>query len=85
MENIEIARALAETADLMEIAGEDGFRIRSYRNAASVIEGYPERIASIIGDPERKLTDMPGIGKGIAAVIEELEARGSFPKRDELM
>ena len=43
MENAEIARLFAETADLMEIAGEDGFRIRSYRNAASVIEGYPEQ------------------------------------------
>jgi DNA polymerase (family X) len=41
MENREFARVLAETADLMEIAGEDGFRIRSYRNAASAIEGYP--------------------------------------------
>ena len=37
MENREIARLLYETADLMEIAAEDGFRIRSYRNAASVI------------------------------------------------
>jgi len=85
MENIEIARVLAETADLMEIAAEDGFRIRSYRNAASAVEGYPERIASILHDPARKVTDIPGIGKGIAAVITELDARGSFAKRDELM
>ncbi len=41
MNNHEIARMLLETADLMEIAGEDGFRIRSYRNAASVVDGYP--------------------------------------------
>ena len=39
---------LYETADLMEIAGEDGFRIRSYRNGASTLEGYPERIADVI-------------------------------------
>ena len=38
---VRFARMLAETADLMEIAGEDGFRIRSYRNAASAIEGLP--------------------------------------------
>ncbi len=37
MENRQIANLLSETADLMEVAGEDGFRIRSYRNAASVI------------------------------------------------
>ena len=31
----------------MEIAGEDGFRIRSYRNGAAAIEGHPERISGI--------------------------------------
>jgi len=85
MENIEIARVLAETADLMEIAAEDGFRIRSYRNAAAVIEGHPERLANILHDPSRKVTDIPGIGKGIAGVLVDLEERGSFAKRDELL
>ena len=51
MENREFARVLSETADLMEIAGEDGFRIRSYRNAASAIEGYPERVDDILAEP----------------------------------
>ena len=85
MENIEIAKLLSETADLMEIAAEDGFRIRSYRNAAAVIEGYGERLATLRADPARKLTDIPGIGKGIAGVIEEIETRGSFDRRDELL
>src|SRR5690242_1191778 len=84
MENREIARLLSETADLMEIAAEDSFRIRSYRNAASVIESYPERIEDILRDPERKVTDIAGIGKGIAAVLEEIRARGTFAKRDTL-
>jgi len=53
MENAEIASLLYETADLMEIAGEDPFRIRSYRNAASVLEGYPEPVSAILKDPER--------------------------------
>jgi DNA polymerase (family X) len=69
MENRELARILNETADLMEIAAEDGFRIRSYRNAAGVIESYPERIADICANPERKITDVPGIGKGIGGAI----------------
>jgi DNA polymerase (family 10) len=85
MDNREIACLLSETADLMEIAGEDGFRIRSYRNAAGVIEGLPERVADIAKDPERKLTDIPGIGKGIAGVVCEVLERGSFGKRDELL
>jgi DNA polymerase (family 10) len=85
MENREIARLLEETADLMEIAGEDGFRIRSYRNAASVIEGYPEPVSAILKDPEQKVTDIPGIGKGIASALEEIEQRGSFERRDEML
>ena len=74
MDNRNIARMLNETADLMEIASEDGFRIRSYRTAAGVVEGYPEQLSAILKDPARKLTDIPGIGKGIAAVVEEIEA-----------
>ncbi|QOY91073.1 DNA polymerase/3'-5' exonuclease PolX [Paludibaculum fermentans] len=85
MENLEIARMLAETGDLMEIGGEDGFRIRSYRNAASVIEGYPERIADILNDPARKVTDIQGIGKGIAEALKEIVTRGSFARRDEML
>lgn len=85
MENRELARILNETADLMEIAGEDGFRIRSYRNAAGTIESYPERIADICADPARKITDVPGIGKGIGGAVLDILARGSFGKRDELL
>ncbi len=85
MENKEIARILNETADLMEIAAEDGFRIRSYRNGASAVEGYPERVEAILKDPSRKITDIPGIGKGLAFVLEELVARGSCERRDELL
>ncbi|HXG31998.1 MAG TPA: DNA polymerase/3'-5' exonuclease PolX [Bryobacteraceae bacterium] len=85
MENREIARLIAETADLMEIAGEDPFRVRSYRNGASAIENLPERVEDIVKNPNRKLTDIPGIGKGLATVIEEILERGSFERRDKLL
>jgi DNA polymerase (family 10) len=85
MENREIARLLAETADLMEIAAEDPFRTRSYRNGAAAIEGYPERVLDVLNDPGRKVTDIPGIGKGLAAVLEEIAGRGSFERRDQLL
>jgi len=85
VENKEIARVLWETADLMEIAAEDGFRIRSYRNGATAVEGYPERIADILADPERKVTDIPGIGKGLAAVLKEIVDHGSCERRDLLL
>ena len=85
MENKEIARVLWETADLMEIAAEDSFRIRSYRNGATAIEGYPERIADILRDPARKVTGIPGIGKGLAVVISEIVDHGSCERRDLLL
>jgi DNA polymerase (family 10) len=85
LENKEIARLLFETADLMEIAAEDGFRIRSYRNGATAVEGNPERIMDILRDPERKVTDIPGIGKGLAQVLAEIVERGSCERRDLLL
>jgi DNA polymerase (family 10) len=85
MENPEIARLLAETADLMEIGGEDPFRIRSYRNAAAAIENHPERIIDILRDPNRDVTSIPGIGKSIAGALREIAERGSFARRDEML
>jgi DNA polymerase (family 10) len=85
MENRAIAKLISETADLMEISAEDPFRIRSYRTAAGVIEGYPEQVSAILKDPSKKLTDISGIGKGIASVIEEIEERGTFERRDEML
>jgi len=85
MENREIARVLWETADLMEIAGEDSFRIRSYRNGATAIEGIPERVIDILRNPERKITEIPGIGKGLAMVVQEIIDRGSCERRDALL
>ncbi|HEX4167611.1 MAG TPA: DNA polymerase/3'-5' exonuclease PolX [Bryobacteraceae bacterium] len=85
MENKEIARLLHETADLMEVAGDDGFRIRSYRNAAAVIASHSERVADIICNADRKVTDIPGIGKGLAFVLAEICQRGSFERRDQML
>jgi DNA polymerase (family 10) len=85
LENPEIARILHETADLMEIAAEDPFRIRSYRNGAAAVEGYPERIADILKDPARQVTSIPGIGKGLAFALGEIVERGSCERRDLLL
>src|SRR5260370_10678649 len=85
MENKEIACCLSETADLMEIAGEDSFRIRSYRNGATAVESFPERIADILKNPDRKITEVAGIGKGLAHVLAEILDRGSCERRDVLL
>lgn len=85
MDNRTIAALLTETADLMEIAAEDGFRIRSYRTAAGIVESHPEQLSAILKDPTRNLTDIDGIGKGIASAVIEIEQRGSFERRDEML
>src|SRR5215472_8750500 len=69
----------------MEIAGEDAFRIRSYRNGATAVEGHSERIVDILQDQSRKVTDIPGIGKGLATVLAEIVERGSCDRRDTLL
>src|SRR5271155_3266152 len=85
MENKEFARILWETGDLMEIAGEDSFRIRSYRNGATAVEGQVESISAILRDPTRKVTDIPGIGKGLAFVMKEIDETGTCERRSELL
>ena len=84
MDNKSIAQMLAETADLLEISGGDPFRIRSYRRAAEAVENSTSQLSAIAYEPKR-LLEIPGIGKGMAANIQEIESRGSLPLRDELL
>jgi DNA polymerase (family 10) len=69
----------------MEINGDDGFRIRSYRNGATAIEGFPERVVDILRNPDRKITEIQGIGKGLSLVVAEIVERRSNERRDELL
>ena len=69
----------------MEIAGEDFRRHRAYRTAASSIESWPERIADILADPSRSVTDISGIGDKLAVALAQINASGSFDKRDALI
>lgn len=90
MENAEIARLLYETADLLEIAGEDPFRVRSYRNAAQSLETFPEKIDEIVRNPDQKAGDkqllaIPGIGKGMLAHLREICATGDLEVHQQLL
>jgi len=84
MDNKAIANLLYETADLLEIDGQDSFRIRSYRNAAQVIENLPQRIADLISEP-KKILEIPGIGKGMLANLQELFKNGRLAVHVELL
>jgi len=90
MENGEIVRLLCETADLLEIAGEDPFRVRSYRNAAQSLETFPEKIDEIVRNPDRKAGDkqllaISGIGKGMVANLREICATGDLDVHQQLL
>ena len=84
LDNRTIAGLLYETADLMEIDSADPFRIRSYRNAAEAIEGLPSPIWDVIPD-QKKLLQIPGIGKGMAANLRELMETGKLSVQEELL
>lgn len=84
MENRNIAAIFYETADLMEIRGDDPFRIRSYRRAAEAVEGLPYRLADVASDT-KKLLEVPGIGKSMAANIQQLLKEGNFSLHAELL
>jgi DNA polymerase (family X) len=84
MDNRSFARLLEETADLMEIDGADSFRIRSYRRAAEAAEQTTLELSAIAGDLSR-LLGIDGIGKNMAAKIQDIAATGTLPQRDELL
>ncbi|MGA9509805.1 MAG: DNA polymerase/3'-5' exonuclease PolX [Candidatus Sulfotelmatobacter sp.] len=84
MDNKSIATVLYETADLLEIDGQDSFRIRSYRNAAQAIENLTDQIRDIIGEPKNVLA-IPGIGKGMLLNLQELFRDGALSMQTELL
>ncbi|MFZ3266027.1 MAG: DNA polymerase/3'-5' exonuclease PolX [Terriglobales bacterium] len=84
MDNKAIAGILFETADLLEIDGQDSFRVRSYRNAAEAIEALPQQISNLISEP-KKLLAVPGIGKGMLANLQHLFQEGTVEVHAELL
>src|SRR6202040_1770593 len=84
MDNKAIANILYETADMLEIDGQDSFRIRSYRNAAQAIENHPQQIKDIIGEP-KKVLEISGIGKGMLINLQELFKQGCVTVHAELL
>lgn len=81
MKNQEIARIFNEIADLLEIKGENPFRIRAYRRAAQNIEGFPKDVAEA---PTEELLTIPGIGQDLAGKIEEYIKTGRIKAYEEL-
>ncbi|MEE4215096.1 MAG: helix-hairpin-helix domain-containing protein, partial [Bacteroidales bacterium] len=83
LNNKNIAEKLEEIAGLLEIKGENRFRVRSYRDAARVISGMSEDIGAM-ADDEGKLQDIPGIGESIAEKIKEIIKTGKLKQLEKL-
>jgi DNA polymerase (family 10) len=84
VDNKSIAGIFYETADLLEIDGQDSFRIRSYRNAAEAIEGLPQQISEIISEPKQVFA-IPGIGKGMLINLQEMMKEGRLTLHADLL
>src|SRR6266704_4089848 len=86
MDNEAIARRFHRVAALMDIRGDDPFRLRSYRNAAEAIEVWPTPLKEIAEkDGVAGLQTIPGVGKAIAGKIIELLERGTFDAWERLI
>ena len=84
MDNKSIAGILYETADLLEVDAADSFRIRSYRNAAEAIEGWPQQISDLIAN-EKAVLAIPGIGKGMLVNLKEMLSEGKLTLHADLL
>jgi DNA polymerase (family 10) len=84
MENREVARILRQTAHLLEIDGASIGRYRSYEKAAEMLDNLSDRVEDLAADT-KKLTDLPGIGEGLAEHIREILKTGDYSLRQKLL
>jgi DNA polymerase (family 10) len=82
VDNRQIARVFAEIADLLEIKGENAFKIRAYRTAADTINTWGDPVSPM---DEEQLRALPGIGKDLAVKIRELATTGASRFHQDLL
>ncbi len=81
--NADIAAIFEQIADLLEIENDNPFRIRAYRNAARTLRNLGQDVGDMLAGG-KDLTKLPGIGKDLAAKIEEIVATGRCRTLDKL-
>ncbi len=77
MKNSEVAKVFQDIADLLELKGENVFKIRAYQKAARAIEHYPRELGAMIEEGE-DLQNIPGVGEAIAKKTTELITTGKL-------
>ncbi|NLB87634.1 MAG: DNA polymerase/3'-5' exonuclease PolX, partial [Syntrophomonadaceae bacterium] len=83
MTNREIARTLERIADILQIKGENFFKVRAYRKAAESIYHLDENLTVLY--EQDKIGDIPGVGTGVKRKIEEMIEKGSSEYYEKLM
>ncbi len=82
MKNTEVAKIFQDIADLLELKGENVFKIRAYQKAVFSLEHLPQEVEELVR--EDRLTEVPGVGEAIAKKITELVTTGHLRYYDEL-
>jgi DNA polymerase (family 10) len=83
VQNAEIADMFEQTADLLEIKGDNPFRVRAYRRAARTVEGLPQSVRGMLA-AQADLSQLPGIGKDLAGKITAICETGHFDLLEQL-
>ena len=83
MKNAVLSELFNQMADIMEILGEDRFRINTYRKVARIISDLPTDVETLLATG--KLAEIPGVGKSSLAKIEEFVKMGAITAHKELL
>jgi DNA polymerase (family 10) len=81
--NATVAEMFNTMADLLEIKGENPFRVRAYRTAAHTVYSLSSDVSELLENGE-DLSRLPGIGKDLASKIEQIVMTGKLEVLEEL-
>src|SRR5438270_13225651 len=83
MANADLIDIFSQIANILDIKGEDGFRVNAYRRAARALEDLTQDIAELCASGGLK--DVPGIGKAMCEKIEQFVKTGKLDLHVELL
>jgi len=82
MKNSEVARVFQDIAALLEVKGENIFKIRAYQKVARSVEHLPVEVEQLVA--EDRLQEVPGVGEAITKKITELVTTGKLDYYEKL-
>ncbi len=85
MDNQRIAQIFQEIGDILDINGENRFRVLAYQKASQNILNLPRELRDVYNENPKKLEEIPGIGKDLASKIVEMITTGKCTYHQELL